>query len=337
MQLPALQQLHIALSRALADPEINTGDKRAERLRTAVSTLERAAADLPPAALASLPALFTNDVLGHPDHPGTVLGRVAAGECRVRPPFGKPLATSFQRYLMDGIVDLNRAAGRRPFWWEVPGARPWSKHTRVPLDPMQHIVLRRALSIGGHPRREPYRLRLLAALELLWATGITREALVAANVRNLAAFRHAAPDWTRYRTDFRDPAGWGHVIWVTRNPPGRTEAVEDVVRLPKSAWAALRLWLPVRDAVVDKHLREGSEHEANDALFVTLRHTTGLYPDGTPRQVPPGLRITGDGLELNYSAWTRRLNGEHVGERGWPVPTDLYQIARGGQLAAEED
>ncbi|ALO91240.1 hypothetical protein SHL15_0023 [Streptomyces hygroscopicus subsp. limoneus] len=42
MQLPALQQLHIALSRALADPEINTGDKRAERLRTAVSTLKRA-------------------------------------------------------------------------------------------------------------------------------------------------------------------------------------------------------------------------------------------------------------------------------------------------------
>jgi hypothetical protein len=48
MQPPALQQLHTALRRALADPEINTGVKRAERLRTTVTTLERAAADLPP-------------------------------------------------------------------------------------------------------------------------------------------------------------------------------------------------------------------------------------------------------------------------------------------------
>jgi integrase len=316
MQPPALQQLHTALRRALADPDINTGPKRAERLRTTVATLERAAADLPEEALRTLPALFHNDVLGHPNHPDTVLARVAAGQYRTRPPYGKPLASASQRYLMDGIVDLNRAARRRPFWWEVPGARPWSKHTRVPLDPRQHIGLRRALSTPVHPWREPFRLRLLAALEVLWATGITREGLVAANVRDL--------------TDDRS------TIRVTRNPPGRTEATEEIITLSASARAALYLWLPVRDAVVDEHLREGSEHEANDALFVTLRHTTGVYPDGTPRQVPPGLRITGNGLEINYSQWARRLNGEHVGQKGWPVPTDLYRIARGGQLAAEE-
>jgi hypothetical protein len=316
MQPPALQQLHTALRRALADPDINTGNKRAERLRTTVATLERAAADLPEEALRTLPALFHNDVLGHPNHPDTVLARVAAGQYRTRPPYGKPLASASQRYLMDGIVDLNRAARGRPFWWEVPGARPWSKHTRVPLDPRQHIGLRRALSTPVHPWREPFRLRLLAALEVLWATGITREGLVAADVGGL--------------TDDRS------TIRVTRNPPGRTEATEEIITLPASARAALYLWLPVRDAVVDEHLREGSEHEANDALFVTLRHTTGVYPDGTPRQVPPGLRITGNGLEINYSQWARRLNGEHVGQKGWPVPTDLYQIARGGQLAAEE-
>ncbi|RPE39723.1 hypothetical protein EDD90_2740 [Streptomyces sp. Ag109_O5-1] len=317
MQPAALQELHAALRRALADPDINTGDKRAERLRTTVSTLERAAADLPTEALWSLPDLFHNDVLGHPDHPGTVLARIAAGEYRTRPPYGRPLTSATQRHIMDGIVDLNRAAQRRPFWWEVPGGRPWSKHTRVPLDPRQHIVLRRALSTPVHQRREPYRLRLLAALELLWATGITREGLVAAGVRDLT---------NDYST-----------IRLTRNPPGRTEATEETTGLPASARAALRLWLPVRDAVVNKYLREGSEHEANDALFVTLRHTVGVYPDGSPRMVPPGVRISGNGLETNYSEWARRINGEHVGQPGFPVPTDLYQIARGGaeQLAAD--
>ncbi|MCT9105350.1 hypothetical protein [Streptomyces mirabilis] len=316
MQPRALQQLHNALCRALATPEINTGKKRADRLHTTLRTLERAAADLPPDALRSLPAFFHNDVLGHPKHADTTLGRIAAGSYRAREPYGEPLTAASQRYIMDGIADLNRAAGRRPFWWEIPGARPWSNHTRVPVDAHQHVVLRRALSTPVHPRREPYRLRLLAALELLWSTGITREGLVAADVTHLTEDRS--------------------VIRLTRNPPGRSEATEEVTTLPASARAALFLWLPVRDAVVREHLREGSEHEANQALFVTLRHTTGTYPDGMPRQVPPGLRISGDGLETNYSEWARHLNGEHVGQKGWPVPTDLYQIARGGMLAAEE-
>ncbi|MFE1442977.1 hypothetical protein [Streptomyces sp. NPDC058739] len=85
MTSPAVRQLLTAMRRALTDPEINTSAKRAERLRTTVSTLERAAADLPPEALRSLAALFRNDVLGHPDHPDTVLGRIAAGDYRTRP------------------------------------------------------------------------------------------------------------------------------------------------------------------------------------------------------------------------------------------------------------
>ncbi|MDX3298681.1 hypothetical protein PV569_34015 [Streptomyces scabiei] len=305
-----LRQLHTALRRALADPEINTSAKRAERLRTTVSTLERAAADLTPDALRSLPALFRNDVLGHPNEPDTVLARIAAGEYRTRPPYGQALTLASQRAIMDGIVDLNRAYGRRPFWWEVPGARPWSKHTRVPLDPGQHIALRRALTTPVDARRERYRLRLLAALEVLWSTGVTREGLVAADTT------HLAPDLS--------------TIELTVNPPGRTEATVQTFPLPASAQAALRLWLPVRREVITEHLREGPDHPANQALFVTLRHTVGAYPGGEPRMVPPGLRITGNGLETNYSEWARRLNGEHVGQQGWPVPTDLYRIARGG-------
>lgn len=306
----ALRQLHTALRLALATPEINTGEKRAERLRTTVSTLERAAADLPAEALRSLAALFRNDVLGHPNQPGTVLARIAAGEYRTRPPYGRPLTSASQRYLMDGIVDLNRAARRGPFWWEVPGARPWSKHTRVPLEPGQHIALRRTLTTPVEDRREPYRLRLLAALEVLWATGVTREGLVAADTT------HLSPDLS--------------TIELTMNPPGRTEATVQTLLLPASARAALRLWLPVRRAIVAEHLREGPDHPANQALFVTLRHTVGVYPDGSPRSVPPGVRITGNGLETSYSEWARRLNGEHVGQPGWPVSTDLYLISRGG-------
>jgi hypothetical protein len=314
----ALDQLHAALRRALADPDINTSAKREERLRTTVRTLERAAEDVPADALRSLATFFRRPVLGHPDHPDTILGRVAAGAYRTRPPYGRPLTSASQRYIMDGLVDLNRAARRRPFWWERPGLRPWSKHTREALDPRGHITLRRALSMPVHPRREPYRLRLLAALEVLWATGVTREGLVAANVTNVAPDRST--------------------IELTVNPPGRTEATVQTFALPASARAALYLWLPIRAAVVTEHLREGAEHPANGALFVTLRHTVGTYPDGSPRKVPPGLRITGNGLETNFSLWARRLNGDHVGQPGWPVPTDLYVIARGGaeELAAAD-
>jgi hypothetical protein len=315
---PGIRQVRAALRRALADPEINTGAKREERLHTVARTLERAAADLPSENVRSLAALFHRDVLGHPDHPGTILGRIAAGEYRTRPPYGEPLAPSMQRHYMDGLVDLNRAARRRPFWWEVPGLRPWSKHTREPLDPHGHIILRRALATPVDRRREPYRLRLLAALEVLWATGVTREGLVSANVT------HLAPNQA--------------TIELTMNPPGRTEATVQVFALPASAQVALGQWLPVRAAVANEYLREGAEHPANGALFVTLRHTVGVYPDGSPRKVPPGVRITGNGLETNYSMWARRLNGKNVGQQGWPVPTDLYVIARGGaeqRVAAE--
>lgn len=307
---PAIRQLRAARDRALADPEINTSAKRAERLRVTVSTLERAAVDLPSEALASLEVLFRDDVLGHPDQPDTVLGRIAAGTYRTRNP-GTKLARSYQRSLMDGLVDLNRAAGRPPFWWQVPGARPWAKHTKAPLEPGGHLVLRRALSKPMHPRREPYRLRLLAALELLWATGVPREGLVRAETTDLA------PDQSRIR------------LWV--NLPGRTEAEEQDFKLPRPAQAALRLWLPVRREVIRKHLREGPDHPAHQALFITLRHTKAEPASGTPRMIPPGVRITGSGLETSYSSWAHWLNSEHEGKPGWPVPTDLYLIARGGR------
>lgn len=306
----ALRQLQTALRRALADPDISTSPKRVERLHTVARTLERAADGLPPEAVRSLAALFKDKTLGHPQRPDTVLGRIAAGDYRTRPPYGEPLTLASQRHIMDGLADLNRAAGRRPFWWEIPGARPWSKHTRAPLDPRGHIVLRRALSTPGDTRREPYRLRLLAALELLWATGVTREGLVAADVP------HLAPDQSS--------------IELTINPPGRTEPEVRRIPLPDSARAAVRLWLPVRAEVIREHLRDGPDHPSNAALFITLRHSVGAYPDGSPRRVPPGIRILGNGLETNFSQWAARLNRENAGEPGWPVTTDLYQIARGG-------
>jgi hypothetical protein len=309
MTEPAIRQLRATRDQALQDPDINTSAKRAERLRVTVNTLERAAADMPAEALSSLSAFLAPEVIGHPKMPDTVLGRIAAGRYRVRD-VGVRLKLSYQRNLMDGLVDLNRAAGRPPFWWQMPGARPWAKHTKDPLEPGGHLVLRRALSEPVHPRREPYRLRLLAALELLWATGVTREGLVRADVTDVAPNRGT--------------------IKLTVNPPGRTEATEQVFALPSSARAALYLWLPVRADIVTRHLREGAEHTANQALFITLRHTVGTYPDGMPRKVPPGLRITGSGLEENYSMWARSLNAEYHGKPGWPVPTDLYVIARGG-------
>jgi hypothetical protein len=310
MIVPAIRQLRAARDRALANPDINTSAKRAERLRVTVNTLERAAADVPPEALESLEAFLHPDVIGHPGMPDTVLGRITAGHYRIRD-VGTRLKPSYQRNLMDGLVDLNRAAGQPPYWWQMPGARPWAKHTKVPLEPGGHLVLRRALSKPMHPRRELYRLRLLAALELLWATGVTREGLVRADVTALA------PDQSRIR------------LWV--NPPGRTEAEEQDFKLPRPAQAAIRLWLPERREVIRKHLREGPDHPAHQGLFITLRHTKAEPASATPRMIPPGVRITGKGLEQSYSQWARWLNDEHEGRKGWPVATDLYLIARGGR------
>lgn len=311
MTAPALQQLRTALRRALADPDTNTGVKREERLHVTVRTLERAAEDVPPEALRSLAALFHKDVLGHPARPDTVLGRIAAGEYRTRPPYGQRLTPASQRYLMDGLVDLNRAARRQPFWWEAPGARPWSRHTHLPLDPEGYHVLRAALSKPtGRPWREPFRLRLLAAVELLWAVGgSTREGLVSLDLKDFTA----------------DLA----TVRMVSNPPGRTEPTVGEFPLPASARDAVGRWLPVRRAVVNAHLRAGEEAAANQAVFVTLRQSTGTYPDGSPRYVPPGIRIAGNGLEINFSRWAAQFNQIHKGQPGWPVPTDLYKIARG--------
>ncbi|MFE2543337.1 hypothetical protein [Actinacidiphila glaucinigra] len=316
MTAPALRQLRAALERALADPAIATSRSREERLRKAAAVLERAAADVPPQALGGLEELFADAVLGHPGRPDTVLGRIAAGLYRTRAgQVGRQLTPASQRDIMDGIADLNRAAGRPAFGWQARGMRPWSKHTKEPLDFTGHIVLRRALSTPVEPRREPYRLRLLAALEVLWATAVPREGLVAADVTDLSAQESR--------------------IRLTVNLPGRTAATRQDFALPRSARTALRLWLPVRREVVARHLDAGPDHPANQALFVTLRHTVAEPASGAARMVPPGIRITGNGLETDYSKWARGLNGDHAGQKGWPVPTDLYTVSRGGAVRRE--
>lgn len=308
----ALVQLRAARDRALADPGINTSASRAERVRKAANVLERAAADLPRQALRDLDTLLSDDVLGHPERDGTVLARVAAGEYRTRPgEIGRRLKPASQRDLMDGIVDLNEAAGRPRFWWQAKGARPWSKHTRQPAAPVEHRVLRRALCHPATERERPFHQRMLAALEILWCTGVNREDLILADVADLAPDRRG--------------------IRLRVNPPGRTAAVVRDFRLSRSAAAALGEWLPVRDATVERYLERGL-HPANDALFITLRHTVGAYPDGSPRMVPPGLRITGNGLEKDFSRLTRRANARHVGQKGFPVPTDLHLVSRGAPV-----
>lgn len=312
MTAPALRQLAALRDRALANPDIATSPKRAERLRTVTALLERAAHDLPTASLRSLATLLDPKVIGHPDTPGSLLGRIAAGEYRQRPPHGRPLTPASIRHVMDGLVDLNRAAGHPPYWWQAHGMRPWSKHTRAPLDFTGHATLRRILSTPPRNARvRPYLLRALTALEILWDTGVTREGLVAADIPDLA------DDMSTIR--------------LTYNLPGRSAATVETVPLSDNARGALRLWLPHRERTINKHLRAGAAHPANAALFVTLRHSVGIMSDGTRRTVPPGIRITGNGLEIDYAKWARYINREHHGEPGLPVPTDLYRVARGGR------
>lgn len=309
-----LTALDALRNRAAADPDIGTSKARIERLGTVVAMLKRAAADCEPDQLATLTTLLADTTIGHPGSPASILGRAAAGTYR-RDGAGAPLTAATTRALMDGLADLNRAAGNPPYWWQQRGQRPWSKHTLTPMQPDAHRVLRTALSTPyGGTRRERFRLRQLAVLELLWDTGVEPHGLSAADTTSLTL-------------------DCSHIT-LTFDPPGRTEESVRTVRLGRAARAAVRLWLPVRRQVVAEHLVAGPDHPANQALFVTLRHTTGIYDDGRARQIPPGLRISADGLAASYAAAARRLNEEHRGEPGWPVPTNFYLITRGGNAAA---
>lgn len=316
-----LADLDALKRRAATDPEISRSPSRIKRLGTVVSLLGRAAEDVDPDQRTGVAALLAPDVIGHPTQPDTILGRAVTGRYRRRPG-PDPLTPATQRAVMDGLADLNRAAGRAPYWWQINPAqradkrpyrtaRPHANHTLEPMTPKAHRVLRRALSTPyGNPTREAFRLRTLAMLELMWDTAVEPEGAASADV-----------------TDLTDDLS---EVTLTFNPPGRTEAVVATVPLGAAARAALRAWLPVRRRVIAEHLDAGPDHPANQALFITLKTTTGTYPDsGLPRHVPPGLRISTDGLLTQYRATARRFNAEHHGQPGWPVPTGLYAITRG--------
>ncbi|MFJ3793915.1 helix-turn-helix domain-containing protein [Kitasatospora sp. NPDC090091] len=308
-----LADLDALRRKAVEDPAVATSQSRIRRASTVIGLLKAAGRDCTPAQLSSLQNLLDADTIGHPDQPDTILGRAVTGRYRTKRPLDGPLAVAAQRHLMDGLADLNRVAGNPPYWWQARGKRPWTKHTRTPIDQTGHTVLRRALSDPAtHPRWEPFRLRTLLAVELLWATGVPCEGLIAIDTTDLADDHRA--------------------VTVTINPPGRTQPWTERLPLTEQARAALQLWLPVRRAVVAEHLRAGPDAAANQALLITLHPTSADLPDG-PRLIPPGMRITRAGLELSYSTWARRLNALHHGQKGWPVPTTLQGLGRGGAIA----
>jgi len=306
---PVLVALDALKQRAQADPAIATSKTRIDRIGVVVSLLIKGAADCTPAQRYDVQALLAPDTVGHPDQENSILGRAVDGRYRNKPPY-QPLTAATRRYLMDGLADLNRTAGHAPYWWEQRGMRPWSKHTKVPLQADGHRVLRRALCEPAAPHREPFRLRTLVTLEMLWDTGVPPEGLAAADTTDLA------PDLS--------------TVELTVNPPGRTEAIRKTFRLTANTRGALKLWLPVRRAVVTEHLSAGADDPHNQALVITLHPTVGTYEDGSPRLVPPGLRISEDGLKRSCAQWLRWLNETHKGQAGWPVPTTLQTLSRGG-------
>jgi hypothetical protein len=296
-------------ARAAADPAIATSPSRTRRLGSVTTLLKNAAEDCTPTQLRNLTAYLHADTIGHPDQDDTVLGRAKTGRYRKDHP-GRPLTAASQRHLMDGLADLNRAAGHAPYWWQQRGMRPWSKHTEDPIDRPGHLVLRRALCEPTTPRQEPFRLRTLLALEILWDTGVPPEGLVLTDTADLG------PDLKTIR--------------VTVNPPGRSATTVETVRLTANTRAVLREWLPLRRAIVAEHLSAGPDAYANQALFITLHHATGTYDDGRERMVLPGMRMSVRGLQGSCSQWIRRLNALHPHGAGWPVPTSLQQLGRGG-------
>ncbi|PBC72407.1 hypothetical protein BX261_7281 [Streptomyces sp. 2321.6] len=252
--------------------------------------------------------------LAHPDHPldeeatvkqiyryghvETYLRLARSGALRVRTARdpGKR-SDSSEQIRLEVLGLLVKACGAEDYAHLPAQPDPPSK---PPVAPRPRSLLRAQLTeLADAPGATAGRLRMLAIGATVCDTGVRAGELCARTVEDLA------PTLEELRV-VRRPQGWSEA-----------EAYVEILALSGLSRAALRRWLPERQAL----LARGASGE----LWVSLRgnHLGGqTTPAGTPLQTR--------GLSR---AWTRAVaetNTEMAGEPDWrPLPTRMEQLRRG--------
>ncbi|MFE7442408.1 hypothetical protein ACFU7X_18375 [Streptomyces chartreusis] len=251
--------------------------------------------------------------LAHADHPlgddaagadlfarqaiDAYLELAARGELRVRRAV-KPESGDHSRQIrIEVLAMLARALDTRadlPPQPDPPRKEPVAKRPRS--------LLRASLTeLADYADALPPRLRMLAIGATVVDTGARSGELCANTVEDLS------PSLEELRL-VRRPQGWSP-----------SEAYAEVLTLTGLSRAALRRWLPVRLALLER------VDNNSTALWVSLH---GNHRDG--HAVPAGIPLQERGLAR---AWTRAVTATNIqmaGEPSWePLPTRMEQLRRG--------
>lgn len=230
------------------------------------------------------------------------LALAAAGDLRVRRTARTPSGDHSRQIRIEVLALLARACGLRPALPPQP-----DPPSREPVPARPRGLLRASLAELADRRDATVgQLRMLAIGCVVSDTAARAGELCALTVEDLSPMLEDAR--------------------LLRRPQGRAEdeAYLELVELTALTRAALRRWLPERQALLQRI--SGSA----DALWVTLHgnHRGGVtIPAGTPLR-PRGLA----------RAWTKSVvstNHQLAGEPGWePLPTRMEQLRRGVEPAA---
>ncbi|MFF3256438.1 hypothetical protein ACFYWP_36900 [Actinacidiphila glaucinigra] len=223
----------------------------------------------------------------------------AQGSLRVRQAANVRSGDNSRQIRVEVLALLARALGVRADLPPQPDPAP-----KEPVAARPRSLLRASLTeLADRSGALPGQIRMLAIGAVVDDTGVRSGEACACGIQDLS------PSLEELRV-VRRPQGWS-----------ADDAYTELLALSELSRAALRRWLPERQALL---ARVGGTAAA---LWVSLHgnHAHGrTVPAGTPLQ-PRGL----------YRAWTKAVtaaNVEMAGEPSWtPLPTRLEQVRRGVQ------
>ncbi|MFE0453047.1 hypothetical protein ACFW2D_17535 [Streptomyces sp. NPDC058914] len=251
--------------------------------------------------------------LAHPDHPlgndadaATLFRRgpvdkylelAGRGVLRVRAAAKAQSSDHSRQIRIEVLALLAKALGVHADLPPQPDPAP-----KPPVPKRARSLLRTSLQeLADHGDARPGQIRMLAIGATVSDTGARSGELCAWRIEDLA------PSLEELRI-VRRPQGWS-----------KDEAYVELIALSGLSRAALRRWLPERQALMER------VRGTTTALWVSLHaNHRGDYP------VPPGTPLETRGL---FRAWTNAVdqtNREMAGEPSWtPLPTRMEQLRRG--------
>ncbi|MEU3189473.1 hypothetical protein ABZ686_02260, partial [Streptomyces sp. NPDC006992] len=242
-------------------------------------------------------------LLAAPAAADAYLNLAATGQLRLRRTARTASGDHSRQIRIEVLALLARACGLPPALPPQP-----DPPSREPVPARPRGLLRASLTdLADRRDATPGQLRMLAIGCLVSDTGARAGELCSLTLEDLS------PTLEEVRL-LRRPQGWAE-----------EEAYLEVVELTGLTRAALRRWLPERQALLQRVSGSAS------AVWVSLHgnHRHGqTTPPGTPLQ-PRGLA----------RAWTKSVvttNHQFGGEPGWePLPTRMEQLRRGVEPVAE--